>query len=326
MSLEMPIVSVIIPTYNAAHFILDTIKSVASQTMADFEVIVVDDSSSDDTLRIIRDFAGLDRRIRCIPFEKRSGVSAARNAGIKESRGKYIAFLDHDDLWLPQKLEKQIELFNRDSDLGLVFSKEAIMTLDNKTVGISGGTGSARKGYIFKDLLCGYSISPSTVVIKREVFDTLDEWFPESMEMAEEADLFLRAAYVYKIDYCNEVLVKWRMHSGNDSSLRRSLLIKDLNSTLDRLKDKIPDFEKNYKKEIQRKRRLIAMDEIEILMSENNRKLAMNKISIFFRIHGLYPKALIKFFILFILGFDKYDKIRLVFFNLYHKILNCNMN
>lgn len=326
MPIGNPAVSVIIPTYNASGFISDTLESVTAQTMSDLEVIVVDDHSSDNTVKIIRDFASLDSRIRCIVLEGRNGVSNARNIGIKESKGKYIAFLDHDDLWLPQKLEKQLKLFHEDNELGLVFSKELIITLDGKVVGVSGGLGHLRRGYIFRDLLREHFISPSTVLIKREVFDTLDEWFVESMEMAEEVDLFLRIAYVFKVDFCDEILAKWRIHPNNDSNLRRRLLIKDFNSIIDRLKEKIPDFEKNYKKEIQKKRRWIAMAEIEILISENNKKLAINKIFTFFKIHGLYPKALINFFILLTLGFNKYDKIRSGFFNLYHGISNHNVN
>lgn len=326
MPIEKPTVSVIIPTYNASGFILDTLKSVMDQTMRDLEVIVVDDHSCDNTLKIVRGFASLDDRIKYVALEKRSGVSRARNTGIKESKGKYIAFLDHDDLWLSQKLEKQLKLFQEDNELGLVFSRESIITLDGKVVGVSGGLAHLRRGYIFRDLLCEHFISPSTVLIKREVFDALDEWFVESMEMAEEADLFLRIAYVFKVDFCDEVLAKWRIHSSNDSSLRRGLLINDLNNIIKRLKSKIPDFEKKYKKEIARKQRWIAMTEVGILISENNKKDAVKKMLSFLRIFGFYPEELIKFFILLALGFNRYDKMRAVFLNLYRGVSNHRTN
>ena len=115
----MPKVSVVIPTYQHAHFVAQAISSVLSQTYCDLEVIVVDDGSTDDTQEIV---AGFGEQIRVVQHEKNSGLSAARNTGIQLSRGEYVAFLDADDIWLPEKLEKQIPLFERDESVGLVSS------------------------------------------------------------------------------------------------------------------------------------------------------------------------------------------------------------
>ncbi len=106
-----PTVSVIIPTYNRANLVSRAIKSVLNQTYQDFEIIVVDDCSEDNTEEIVKSFN--DSRIRYIKHKKNKGGSAARNTGIKRARGKYIAFLDDDDEWLPSKLEKQIMLFEK---------------------------------------------------------------------------------------------------------------------------------------------------------------------------------------------------------------------
>ena len=115
----MPQVSVIIPTYNRAHLLSRAIKSVLNQTFQDFEIIIVDDASTDDTDKLVVSFH--DSRVRYIQHEKNHGGGAVRNSAIKQAQGDYIAFLDSDDEWLPEKLEKQMKLFNGTSKkVGLV--------------------------------------------------------------------------------------------------------------------------------------------------------------------------------------------------------------
>lgn len=105
----IPIVSIITPTYNAASFIEETIKSVQSQSYQDWEMIIIDDRSIDDTVNVIRKIINHDPRIKLIELPTNQGPARARNAGLKEVKGKFIAFLDSDDQWLPEKLEKQID-------------------------------------------------------------------------------------------------------------------------------------------------------------------------------------------------------------------------
>ena len=108
-----PTVSIIIPTYNRAHLIGRAIQSVLNQTYQNFEIIVVDDGSTDNTEEMIKEFQKHDKRIKYIRHEKNRGGAAARNTGIKVARGEYIAFQDSDDEWLPEKLEKQMDVFQR---------------------------------------------------------------------------------------------------------------------------------------------------------------------------------------------------------------------
>jgi len=120
---ERPTVSVIISTYNRAYLIDRFIQSVLNQTYQDFELIVVDDGSTDNTEDIIRQFQEKDKRIKYIKHDKNKGGSAERNTGIKNSVGKYIAFQDSDDEWFPEKLEKQMEVFkNTSSKVGVVYT------------------------------------------------------------------------------------------------------------------------------------------------------------------------------------------------------------
>ncbi|GAH83893.1 unnamed protein product, partial [marine sediment metagenome] len=116
-------VSVIIPTYNRADMVGRAIQSVINQTYQDFEIIIIDDASTDNTREVAREFQEREKRIKYFKHEINKGGGAARNTGIKNSKGEYIAFLDSDDEWYPEKLEKQIEIFNKnDENLGVVYS------------------------------------------------------------------------------------------------------------------------------------------------------------------------------------------------------------
>src|SRR5260370_11913693 len=114
--MQLPKVSVIIPNYNYAHYIGQAVDSVLAQTYENTEIVVVDDGSHDTSEKLI---AGYGERVRLIK-QKNQGVSAARNTGVRETQGELLAFLDADDLWLPLKLEKQVQRFLDDHELGLV--------------------------------------------------------------------------------------------------------------------------------------------------------------------------------------------------------------
>ncbi|MBF4464815.1 glycosyltransferase family 2 protein [Flavobacterium sp. LC2016-12] len=115
------LVSIITPTYNAEKFIRATIESVQNQTYQNWEMILVDDASTDETVKIIQDFAEKDSRIKLFKLEKNSGNGFARNIALEKAVGKYIAYLDADDLWFPNKLEKQIQ-FLKENNLHFTFS------------------------------------------------------------------------------------------------------------------------------------------------------------------------------------------------------------
>lgn len=117
----MDLVSIIIPTYNCEKFIHQTVESVQNQSYPNWEIILVDDASTDNTVTIINEFAQVDNRIKIIELEKNSGNGFARNVALDKANGRYIAFLDADDLWFPLKLEKQIK-FLKDKNLPFTFS------------------------------------------------------------------------------------------------------------------------------------------------------------------------------------------------------------
>ena len=126
---QKPLVSVVMPAYNAEKYIADAIRSVLRQTLTDLELIVIDDGSVDKTAQIVREMAGIDERIRFCPNEKNMGTARSRNRGMDLSRGEYVAFLDSDDNWHPRKLEKQMQMMEN-TRAELVYCSYAIVDGD----------------------------------------------------------------------------------------------------------------------------------------------------------------------------------------------------
>ena len=210
-----PKVSVVIPTKNRAHYVSSAIQSVLDQTFGDFEIIVVDGASTDNTREVIAKFD--DERVRYIREKKDRGVSASRNIGIRRSRGKFIAFLDDDDLWMPTKLEKQLNLINKNSDIGVVYT-------GCWEINISGAR--ARTGYIFfplrgnifSDILKkNYIGNCSEMLVRKECFDRIG-LFDEKLPASEDWDMWIRLSTHYQFDYVNEPLVLYRVHEKRIST------------------------------------------------------------------------------------------------------------
>jgi glycosyltransferase involved in cell wall biosynthesis len=195
-------ISVIIPTFNRAKLVAEAVRSVLGQKdcPGEVEIIVVDDGSTDDTARTL---ASLPGNIRCLRREH-GGVSAARNLGIAESRGEWIAFLDSDDLWLPGKLCAQMKFFS-DHPETLLCQTEEIWIRDGRRM-------NARKyhkkpeGYCFPALLERCLVSPSAVVINRRVLDSTG-LFDESLPACEDYDLWLRIGCRFPIGVVEKPLV-----------------------------------------------------------------------------------------------------------------------
>lgn len=199
-----PTVSIIIPTYNRAHLLGRAIQSVLNQTYKDFELIVVDDGSTDNTEQIVRSFS--DERIRYVRHKKNKGVAAARNTGIKTARGEYMAFQDSDDEWLPEKLEKQTGIFETAlPEVGVVYTGVHRLKNNRKAYIPSSGI-TQKEGYIFSSLLKGNFISTPAALVKKECFQRagmFDERFPS----AEDRELFIRISKYYQFRCIDEPLV-----------------------------------------------------------------------------------------------------------------------
>ena len=197
----MPRVSVIIPTYNRASLVQEAVASVLAQTYRDFELLVVDDGSTDGTLEALASFAG---EIRVLSLPVRRGVSGARNAGIAAAQGEWLAFLDADDLWLPEKLARQMAFMEAHPQL-LLSQTEEIWVRRGLRVNPPRSHAKAG-GDIFLRSLERCLVSPSAVVLHRRLLDA-HGGFDEALPAAEDYDLWLRLAWRYEVGLLPEPLV-----------------------------------------------------------------------------------------------------------------------
>jgi GT2 family glycosyltransferase len=209
-------VSVLVPAYNAERWIGEALDSILGQTVPAAEVIVIDDGSIDGTPGVVRGFGARVQYVR----QENAGAAAARNRGLALARGDYIAFLDADDLWLPEKLEKQLALLERQPELKWVYS-DAYFFVDGRpeTTSRIGRHLKLRSGNIFEALLLGDFIASPTPVIHREVFARLGQFVmqPPWLVYAEDWEMWLRIAQIYPIGLVHEPLARYRLSAGSKS-------------------------------------------------------------------------------------------------------------
>ncbi len=206
--LNTPDVSVIIPAYNASGTLSEAIDSVLNQTYIDLECIVVNDGSVDRTEDIVLSY--LDPRLVYHVQENRER-SIARNVGASMSRGRYLAFLDADDVWLPDKLERQIQLLKSQDNLGLVYCD--VMYFDAGTgqeIGSFSLKSRLERGMVFEKLLWeGNFIQSPTPVLRKEAYERVGGYDPSLIPL-EDWDLWLRIARLYPVDFVPEPLARYR--------------------------------------------------------------------------------------------------------------------
>jgi glycosyltransferase involved in cell wall biosynthesis len=216
-----PKVSVIIPTYNRAQFLSTAITSVLAQTFEDFEIVVVDDASDDNTRETVTAFT--DGRIKYVRHETNKKIAAARNTGILHAAGLYIAFLDDDDRWLPEKLEKQVGLLDASPSVtGGVYTGFSVV---ERTSGKLLETFCpAKRGNMYNDLLRKNCIrTASTVMLRKQCLGRAG-LFDESIAYGEEYDLWLRISKEFFFECIQEPLVVYSVHGSNTSRNFQAIL------------------------------------------------------------------------------------------------------
>jgi Glycosyltransferases involved in cell wall biogenesis len=207
----VPKVSVIIPTYNRAEFLSSAIASVLNQTFQDFEIIVVDDASTDNTHQVVSSFDNY--RIKYIRHETNRNGSVARNTGIMMSSGEYIAFLDDDDEWLPEKLKIQVSLLENSSPkVGGVYTGS--LEIDRATGKVLEQVVPSKRGDIYNDLLIENCIgTASTPILRKECFEKVG-LFDESLPSSQDLDMWIRISEEFHFEYIKEPLVKYYVHKN----------------------------------------------------------------------------------------------------------------
>ncbi len=307
-----PTVSVIMNCLNCEKYLREAIDSVFAQTYEDWEIIFWEDNASKDcSEKIARSYS---RKLRYFRSDVSLPLYGSRNLAVQEARGKYIAILDCDDLWLPTKLEEQIQLLESDEKIGLVYS-DIISFSEKGKERRSFEFKKPYRGNVFSELLRENFINTQTVLIRREVLDSLNTPFDGRLIMSGDYDAFLRISYKWEIDYVDKPLARYRVHR-NSKSWRdgRKLVTVEIDLMMDNLRKSVNEFDKNYPEEIRHLKRRRDV-QLSLLDWENgDRKKAR------IRLHS-YVRDGISYLTLYFLTYLSYRYFFYPFYKLYTKNL-----
>ncbi|MCH8148182.1 MAG: glycosyltransferase family 2 protein [Planctomycetes bacterium] len=262
-----PTVSIVLPTYNRAHLLSRAIDSIIAQTMKDWEIVLVDDGSIDETPDLAQDY---ERRLgeRFVHVsQSNAGPGAARNHGIDRCRGRFVTFLDSDDEFLPTKLARQVELLERASELGLVYCDIAFVDLDGTRheSAFDEKTKLARavpyeeiapgfcvcRGSLFDWLIREYFVSTISGMVRRDVLGT-DIRFPSDQSYAEEWLFYLRVARITPAGFVDEPLCLHHFTAGSLARTDRQANFGELRQLLLRIKAEFGDLNRTQRRVVHR--------------------------------------------------------------------------
>jgi len=210
-----PMVSIVMPVYNSARYLEEAVDSLMAQTCQDFELIAVDDGSTDESGHILDRYADSDSRIRVI-HQANGGISAARNRGMREARGKYIAVMDSDDVCLPNRLERQIAFMESRPEVGLSGSRCSFFGDGGEHLGVRP---ALEPEQVRSRLLFLPTLSHTSVIMRRDLVTAHDLYYDEDFPVAEDYELYTRFIQHSRIANLPDVLMRIRTHG--DSTTRR---------------------------------------------------------------------------------------------------------
>lgn len=293
-----PLVSVIMNCRNGEKYLRQALESVFLQTYAKWEIIFWDNLSQDKSAEIAKSFGEKVRYFRGTDFVS---LGKARNLAINQARGDFISFLDCDDIWMPQKLQRQVELFGKDDAVGLVFSDAINLLQDEKSYFRQFSTLSSLppKGYIFDYLMLKYGVSMPTVIVKKKALERQMQYFDESFQYSTDYDLFLRIAYFWKVDYVAEPLAVYRIHNSLGSREFGRFEAIERKKTIEKICRLYPEAKKKYRRTISTSLRNIKIIEGRMLWREGK----LNNARRIFLKYFYRPK----FFLIFLSTFLPYS-------------------
>jgi len=238
-----PAVSIIMNCLNCAEDLPAALASVQGQAFQDWEIIFWDNASTDPSPDIARSFG---QKLRFFQSKQTVELGAARNLALREARGRYIAFLDCDDLWREDKLEAQVALFEDNPRLGLVCTDTEIFSGARTLSHVFARTAPAR-GRAFKELMQRQWISMSSAMLRTQALHSLDHWFDERLNLCEEADLFYRIAHDWELDYVDAPLTRWRVHGANTTFRKFGQFAQETLYILDKHRRMYPYYEEEHR-------------------------------------------------------------------------------
>lgn len=250
---EPPTFSVVIPTYNQADFLKVALQSVLDQTCQDYEVIVVNNYSTDHTLDVIRDVG--DPRIKAINFQNHGVIGASRNVSIRASQGKYVAFLDSDDTWYPKKLERVAEVIAADPHVGLVCHDQDIFRDGQKaTIARTGPPTGCRDNIYDYLLLKGNCVSTSSAVVARRYLAEVGDFSEDpGLVTLEDYDLWLKLSRACRFHFIHDVLGIYNYHPAS-ASARVEVHLSSMLAVLEKHSNQSPSVhQRGFKRAIRRR-------------------------------------------------------------------------
>lgn len=234
------LVSIIMNCYNGEKYLKEAITSVINQTYENWELIFWDNCSTDKSPIILKSFK--DQRIKYFKSEKFTNLGEARNLAFEKCNGEYVAFLDTDDIWYNNKLQKQIECFV--NDVGIVtcntifFNEKIKEPLYKKNI---------KEGYVFEELLKNYNLSLETLVIKKKLALNSNIFFDKSLSYISDFDFFLRLSRNCKLKYVPDILSGWRVHHESESWKRPNKFNEEKKFFIKKIENSYPEIILSYK-------------------------------------------------------------------------------
>lgn len=284
-----PTVSINLCCYNSEKYLEETLQSIFAQTYKNWELIIINDGSTDSTERIIQQYIK-DGWPIIYHYQINAGLGQSRNKALELSQGEFIAFIDHDDLWMPEKLEIQVPLFDKDEETGIVFCN-TIFFNDKGFQKEVYRKWKPPRGMVFSALLSNYFLALPSVVVRKKALEANGEWFDPQFKVIEEYDLFLRLSYSWKVDYVYEPLAKWRMHNTSQTYSTPITFPQEQERMLKKFEGLFENFNQKYIKEIDILRSKIAIRYALIEFERGNRMAARSLMRPYWKINrriGLY--------------------------------------
>lgn len=218
MSVRSPKISVIMPVYNAEEYLREAIESILNQTFTDFEFIIVDDASTDNSCKIIEEYSKKYERILVIKNANNFGIAETRTRGTKFAKGKYIGVADADDISIPTRLEKQYNYLEKHEDCGVVGGFIELFNSDNgKRIGVR--KYNEDDANLRKKIFLYCPVAQPVCMIRKEVFDNIGYYDPKYPPV-EDLDLWFRIGMKYKFANIQEILLKYRVHKRSSTILK----------------------------------------------------------------------------------------------------------
>lgn len=240
-----PAVSIIMNCRNCGKDLPGALLSVVNQTFGDWEIIFWDNCSTDNSAEIAQNFGP---KLRYFSATYPTSLGKARNLAIREARGKYIAFLDCDDMWKPDKLKSQVALFEKNPALGLVCTDSEISD-GARTISTIFRRSPPRRGHVYGELIKNQWIVMSSAMISARALASLDgkgDWFDENLELCEEADVFYRIAHDWELDFIDQPLAVWRVHGRNSTFRNFDRFAMETEYILEKHRKLFPDIDERH--------------------------------------------------------------------------------